>query len=105
MTGHYLKTGTYSNTVFAVNYFLTSLLVQLYSIQNLASTFITLNCLYIIVFVDCRIDEDCYDDGFHLSPLAIYSWLTRVMYNRRSKFDPLWNTVVVGGLEKGEPCV
>ena len=58
-----------------------------------------------IVFFFCRIDEDCYDDGFHLSPLAIYSWLTRVMYNRRSKFDPLWNTVVVGGFEKGQPYV
>ena len=27
------------------------------------------------------------------------------MYNRRSKFDPLWNTVVVGGFEKGQPYV
>merc|ERR1711881_599826 len=28
---------------------------------------------------------------------------TRVMYNRRSKFDPLWNNLVVAGLQDGEP--
>uniref|UniRef100_A0A0K8RMK0 Putative proteasome subunit n=1 Tax=Ixodes ricinus TaxID=34613 RepID=A0A0K8RMK0_IXORI len=25
------------------------------------------------------------------------------MYNRRSKFDPLWNTYLVGGLQDGVP--
>lgn len=49
------------------------------------------------------IDEECLADGFGYTPKALHSWVTRVMYNRRSKFDPLWNTVVVGGLENGEP--
>ncbi|XP_046675278.1 proteasome subunit beta type-4-like [Homalodisca vitripennis] len=49
------------------------------------------------------IDEDCMDDGFNLKPKSLYCWLTRVLYNRRSKFDPLWNTYVVAGLQDGEP--
>lgn len=50
-----------------------------------------------------RIDEECADDGFTLAPKALHMWLTRVLYNRRSKFDPLWNTFLVAGLEDGEP--
>jgi len=50
-----------------------------------------------------QIDEDCRDDGLSLKPKALHCWLTRVLYNRRSKFDPLWNTYIVGGLEDGEP--
>ena len=44
------------------------------------------------------IDEDNYNDNQTLSPNALYSWLTRVHYNRRSKFDPLWCQWVVGGV-------
>lgn len=39
------------------------------------------------------------------SPLSrpqIYAYLTRVMYNRRNKFDPLWNSLVIAGVEPGE---
>ncbi|XP_055750253.1 proteasome subunit beta type-4-like isoform X1 [Salvelinus fontinalis] len=43
------------------------------------------------------IDEELLGDGHSYSPKAIHSWLTRVMYNRRSKMNPLWNTVVIGG--------
>jgi len=49
------------------------------------------------------IDEECLADGFTHSPKSIYSWLTRVMYNRRCKMNPLWNTVIVGGMQGGEP--
>ena len=31
------------------------------------------------------------DDGATMSPKELHHWLTRVMYNRRSKMDPLWN--------------
>ena len=44
------------------------------------------------------IEEDNHNDNLCLSPNALYSWLTRVQYNRRSKFDPLWCQWVVGGL-------
>jgi len=49
------------------------------------------------------IDDECADDGFTLKPKALHTWLTRVLYNRRSKFDPLWNTFLVAGMEDGEP--
>ena len=42
----------------------------------------------------------CEDDGKQLSPEEIYAYLTRVMYNRRNKFDPLWNSLVVAGVKK-----
>ncbi|XP_053330761.1 proteasome subunit beta type-4 [Spea bombifrons] len=48
------------------------------------------------------IDEELVGDGHNYSPKAVHSWLTRVMYNRRSKMNPLWNTVLIGGLYNGE---
>ncbi|KAF0024078.1 hypothetical protein F2P81_022880 [Scophthalmus maximus] len=48
------------------------------------------------------IDEELLGDGHSYSPKAVHSWLTRVMYNRRSKMNPLWNTVVIGGFYNGE---
>jgi len=50
-----------------------------------------------------QIDEECADDGFNLKPKALHCWLTRVLYNRRSKFDPLWNVILVAGMQDGEP--
>ena len=49
-----------------------------------------------------RVDEELLGDGHSYTPKALHSWLTRVMYNRRSKMNPLWNTVVIGGFYKGE---
>ncbi|KAF9330325.1 Proteasome subunit beta type-7 [Podila minutissima] len=42
------------------------------------------------------------DDGHTLATHNIYEYLWRVMYNRRSKMNPLWNTFVLGGVNKGE---
>jgi 20S proteasome subunit beta 7 len=47
--------------------------------------------------------DDAYDDGCHLSPKDIHSYLGRVMYNRRNKFDPFWNELVVAGYKDGKP--
>lgn len=33
----------------------------------------------------------------------VHAYLQRVLYQRRSKLDPLWNAVVVGGFKNGEP--
>lgn len=49
------------------------------------------------------IDEECLADGFSYTPKSLFSWMTRVMYNRRTKFNPLWNTTLVGGLQDGKP--
>lgn len=45
--------------------------------------------------------EYCFDDGHVLSPKAIHQYLARVMYNRRNKMDPLWNHVVIAGMQDG----
>lgn len=47
-----------------------------------------------------RTEEHCMDDGYKLGPKALYSYLTRVMYNRRNKMDPLWNSVVFAGCDE-----
>lgn len=50
------------------------------------------------------IDEECLDDGIVTRAPSLHCWLTRVLYNRRSRFDPLWTTFVVGGLDdEGKP--
>ena len=43
-----------------------------------------------------------WDDGNSLGPKEVHNYLTRVMYNRRNKFNPLWNTLVLGGVKNGE---
>jgi len=48
------------------------------------------------------IDDVCKDDGFSMSAVSLHCWLTRVLYNKRSEFDPLWTTFIVGGVEPGE---
>jgi len=50
-----------------------------------------------------QIDEECAGEGSNLKPKALHCWLTRVLYNRRSKFDPLWNVILVAGMQDGEP--
>lgn len=49
------------------------------------------------------IDEQCIGDGLQLKPKSLHCWLTRVLYNKRSKMDPLWNNYVVAGIQDGEP--
>lgn len=49
--------------------------------------------------------EYCCDDGHVLSPRAIHQMLARIMYNRRSKMDPLWNHIIVGGVRDGKPML
>ncbi len=49
----------------------------------------------------CRITNAMFDDGNTLGPPDIHSYLNRVMYNQRNKFDPFWNTLVLGGVKNG----
>jgi 20S proteasome subunit beta 7 len=52
---------------------------------------------------DVVTDDFCMDDGVTRGPKEIFSWLSRVLYGRRNKFDPLWNSLVIGGVEDGKP--
>lgn len=54
--------------------------------------------------IDQKVTEDyCHDDKIQMKPKSLYNWLTRVLYQKRSRFDPLWIDVVVGGMQDGEP--
>ncbi|KAJ3416536.1 Proteasome subunit beta type-7 [Chytridiales sp. JEL 0842] len=48
------------------------------------------------------IKENHHDDGHALGPKNVHEYLSVVMYGRRNKFNPLWNSLVVGGVKKGE---
>jgi len=55
-------------------------------------------------YINEKVTEDfCHDDQIELKPRSLYNWLTRLMYNRRSRMDPLWVDLVVGGIQDGEP--
>ncbi|CAA6657984.1 unnamed protein product [Spirodela intermedia] len=45
--------------------------------------------------------DNMWDDGNSLGPKEIHNYLNRVMYNRRNKFNPLWNSLVLGGVKNG----
>eukprot|EP00742_Colponemidia_sp_Colp-10_P000569 GILJ01000622.1.p1 GENE.GILJ01000622.1~~GILJ01000622.1.p1 ORF type:complete len:244 (+),score=42.31 GILJ01000622.1:75-806(+) len=51
---------------------------------------------------DLEVSDWAHDDDAPLTPHDICNWLGRVLYNRRSKMDPLWNQVVLGGFENGK---
>ncbi|XP_011312177.1 proteasome subunit beta type-4 [Fopius arisanus] len=59
---------------------------------------------YLKNMIDQKIlEEQCLDDGFTLKPKSLHCWLTRVLYNQRSKFDPLWNNFIIAGFDNGKP--
>lgn len=54
------------------------------------------------VSVFFRLYDNMWDDGNSLGPKEVHNYLTRVMYNRRNKFNPLWNSLVLGGVKNGQ---
>merc|ERR1719191_1312675 len=50
-------------------------------------------------------EDFLHEDGCHMGPHEYASYVGRVMYNRRSKFNPLYNQFVVAGKKKDEPAV
>jgi hypothetical protein len=51
------------------------------------------------------LEEHVTDDNAKLSAAEVHSYLTRVMYNRRNKMNPLWNTLLVAGVKDAQRCV
>merc|ERR1712153_234271 len=47
-------------------------------------------------------EYDMRDDGSQLGPVEEYNLLERIMYNRRSKNNPFWNTLVISGYVNDE---
>lgn len=59
---------------------------------------------YIKEAIDSKVEEDLVqEDGSEITPLALYSWCTRLMYHRRTKLNPLLTSIVVAGIENSEP--
>lgn len=54
------------------------------------------------MFCECSLFDNMWDDGNSLGPKEVHNYLTRVMYNRRNKFNPLWNSLVLGGVKNGQ---
>ncbi len=46
-------------------------------------------------------EEVAQNDGHTLGPAEIHEYLKFLMYGRRSKMDPLWNAIIVGGVKDG----
>mmetsp|Transcript_29009 Transcript_29009/g.53308 ORF Transcript_29009/g.53308 Transcript_29009/m.53308 type:complete len:282 (-) Transcript_29009:240-1085(-) len=58
---------------------------------------------FIITLLNELTTEDfCTDDGIEVGPREVHAYLCRVLYNRRNRFNPLWNTLVVGGVENNQ---
>jgi len=51
---------------------------------------------------ELMISEFTAQDGHSLGPAEIHEYLAQVMYARRSKMNPLWNSLIVGGVEDGK---
>ncbi|TDL23395.1 proteasome endopeptidase complex beta subunit [Rickenella mellea] len=47
-------------------------------------------------------EENTAADGHKLGPAEIHEYLSLVMYQRRSKLNPLWNSLLVGGFKDGQ---
>jgi len=51
---------------------------------------------------DMQRECDMIDDGTQLGPVEIFNVLERIMYNRRSRGNPYWNTLVISGYVTAE---
>lgn len=54
---------------------------------------------------DMETNDVVQRDGCDLTSGEIYHYLQRLLYHKRNKFDPLWNSLVVAGLDEtsGKP--
>lgn len=58
---------------------------------------------HIMEMLDSMHQEDLnLDDGYTRNPSEVYNYLRATMYQRRNKFNPLWNQLLVGGFHKNK---
>ena len=61
------------------------------------------DCQYIQSLLDDLVIEEFTEQDEHtLGPAEIHEYLSQLMYGRRSKLDPLWNSLLVGGYKDGK---
>jgi len=59
---------------------------------------------YLKEMIDQKTNNDhCLNDGYQLKPKALFSWCTRVFYQKRSNMDPFWNKIVIAGVQDEKP--
>jgi len=51
------------------------------------------------VLQDLSINEDYSSTGHTLNALNLHKYLSKLLYKRRSEFNPLWNQLLVAGLD------
>lgn len=51
---------------------------------------------------ELSIEEFTSGDGHKLYAPQIHEYLSRVLYARRSKMNPLWNSLLVGGIDENK---
>ena len=70
--------------------------------RNTSSIYLTLSCTRpaprFILIITNRIRESHFQDGHLPNALTIHNYLTRTMYNRRTKLNPLWNALLIAGV-------
>lgn len=54
---------------------------------------------------DIVVEEIAAQDGHELGPVEIHEYLSQVMYGRRTKLNPLWNSLIIGGFKNGRRYV
>ncbi|KAJ3022770.1 UNVERIFIED_CONTAM: Proteasome subunit beta type-7 [Siphonaria sp. JEL0065] len=55
------------------------------------------------MLVNLETKERYQDDGHVLGPKNVFEYMSRVMYGRRTKVNPLWNSLVIAGVKNAEP--
>ena len=55
------------------------------------------------VLKDMEVEEKCVGDGIKYTPRQIYARMSGLLYQRRTKMNPLWNNLIIAGMEGNTP--
>mmetsp|Transcript_23812 Transcript_23812/g.44213 ORF Transcript_23812/g.44213 Transcript_23812/m.44213 type:complete len:240 (+) Transcript_23812:140-859(+) len=51
---------------------------------------------------DLELEDKCKADNITYTSKQVWTCMARILYNQRSKMNPLWNNLIVAGFEDGE---